>query len=57
MKQGSLHRVAQSATDGAIARYYTQREWQEIANGLFEITSLFKSMGSRAMLCLFLTAV
>jgi ubiquinone/menaquinone biosynthesis C-methylase UbiE len=37
-KQESLHCVAQSATDGAIARYYTQREWLEITNGLFEIT-------------------
>jgi hypothetical protein len=39
-KQGSLHGVAQSATDGAIARYYTRREWQQITNGLFEIDSM-----------------
>jgi ubiquinone/menaquinone biosynthesis C-methylase UbiE len=39
-KQRSLHRVAQSATDGAIARYYTQREWQETTSGLFELKSV-----------------
>jgi ubiquinone/menaquinone biosynthesis C-methylase UbiE len=39
-KQGSLHRVAQSATDGAIARYYTQREWQHTCNELFEVESV-----------------
>jgi ubiquinone/menaquinone biosynthesis C-methylase UbiE len=39
-KQASLHRVAQSATDGAIARYYTQRQWQETTKGLFETNSV-----------------
>lgn len=39
-RHGSLHHVAQSATDGAIARYYTKREWHEITNGLFEITGI-----------------
>lgn len=39
-KQGNLHQVVQSATDGAIARIYTQREWQEITNGLFEIDAV-----------------
>jgi SAM-dependent methyltransferase len=39
-KQFSLHRVAQSATDGAIARYYTAREWRETANGLFDVKSI-----------------
>ena len=39
-KQGNLHRVAQSATDGAIARYYTRREWQQTCDGLFEIKSV-----------------
>ena len=38
-KQGSLHRVAQSATDGAIARYYTVREWQQVCDRLFEVKS------------------
>jgi ubiquinone/menaquinone biosynthesis C-methylase UbiE len=40
MKQGGLHRVTQSATDGAIARYYTRNEWQETIKGLFELESL-----------------
>jgi ubiquinone/menaquinone biosynthesis C-methylase UbiE len=39
-KQGSLHRVVQSATDGAIARYYTQREWEQMCNGLFNVRSV-----------------
>ena len=30
-KRGGLHRVAQIATDGAIARYYTRREWAHTA--------------------------
>jgi ubiquinone/menaquinone biosynthesis C-methylase UbiE len=38
-KQGSLHRVTQSGTDGAIARYYTKLEWQEMCNGLFRVES------------------
>jgi SAM-dependent methyltransferase len=37
---GNLHRVAQAATDGAIARYYTPSEWHEISKGLFEIESI-----------------
>jgi ubiquinone/menaquinone biosynthesis C-methylase UbiE len=39
-KQISLHRVAQGATDGAIARYYTRRQWRETTNGLFEVKSV-----------------
>jgi SAM-dependent methyltransferase len=39
-RHGSLHHVAQRATDGAIARYYTKREWQGITNGLFEINDI-----------------
>jgi ubiquinone/menaquinone biosynthesis C-methylase UbiE len=39
-KHGSLHQVAQSATDGAIARYYTQKEWRNLCGGLFEIESI-----------------
>jgi ubiquinone/menaquinone biosynthesis C-methylase UbiE len=34
---GSLHRIAQGATDGAIARYYRPAEWREITHGLFKI--------------------
>ena len=33
----SFHDVAQSATDGAIARYYTPSEWDVITGGLFKI--------------------
>ena len=36
-KQIKLHRVVQSATDGAIARYYTRGEWREITRGLFDV--------------------
>ena len=39
-KQISLHRVAQSATDGAIARYYTRSDWRETTSGLFDVKSL-----------------
>jgi SAM-dependent methyltransferase len=35
----SLHHAAQHATDGAIARYYTRREWRELNSGLFEVTA------------------
>jgi ubiquinone/menaquinone biosynthesis C-methylase UbiE len=35
-----LHRVAQAATDGAIARYYTPSEWRQISKGLFDIESI-----------------
>jgi hypothetical protein len=37
---GNLHRVAQAATDGAIARYYTPYEWRETSKGLFDIESI-----------------
>ena len=40
MKHGSLHRVVQGATDGAIARHYTQREWRRTTSGLFQIESM-----------------
>ncbi|MBV8525858.1 MAG: class I SAM-dependent methyltransferase [Acetobacteraceae bacterium] len=35
-----LHKVAQAATDGAIARYYTPQEWREVSGGLFEVKSI-----------------
>ncbi len=38
-RQPSLHHVAQHATDGAIARYYTPREWRTATAGLFEVTA------------------
>lgn len=34
---GNLHRIAQAATDGAIARYYRPVEWREAVDGLFEV--------------------
>jgi ubiquinone/menaquinone biosynthesis C-methylase UbiE len=36
----NLHRVAQAATDGAIARYYTPQEWREVSRDLFEVESI-----------------
>jgi ubiquinone/menaquinone biosynthesis C-methylase UbiE len=39
-KQGSLHRVNQCATDGAIARYYTPHEWQAMTSDLFAIEAV-----------------
>jgi hypothetical protein len=39
-KQGNLHHVVQKSTDGAIARYYTQREWRQITSGLFRLGAL-----------------
>jgi ubiquinone/menaquinone biosynthesis C-methylase UbiE len=36
----NLHDVAQRATDGAIARYYTKGEWQQTVRGLFEVESV-----------------
>jgi ubiquinone/menaquinone biosynthesis C-methylase UbiE len=42
-RKGSLHRVSQSATDGAIARYYRPHEWQQLCNGLFEIDEFIVS--------------
>lgn len=40
IKQGSLHHVVQNSTDGAIARYYTQRDWQQITSGLFRLEAI-----------------
>jgi ubiquinone/menaquinone biosynthesis C-methylase UbiE len=37
---GNLHGVAQAAIDGAIARYYTAKEWREISTGLFDIEAI-----------------
>jgi ubiquinone/menaquinone biosynthesis C-methylase UbiE len=35
-----LHQVAQCATDGAIARFYTSTEWQQTTRDLFEIDAV-----------------
>lgn len=34
---GSLHALAQGATDGALARYYRPEEWRKVTNGLFTL--------------------
>jgi ubiquinone/menaquinone biosynthesis C-methylase UbiE len=39
-RHGSLHRVGQAATDGAIARSYTPREWRAATDNLFNIDSI-----------------
>jgi SAM-dependent methyltransferase len=39
-RKGSLHRVNQAFTDGAIARFYTPAEWHEVTNGLFKIKDI-----------------
>ena len=36
-RAGTLHRVSQEATDGAIARYYRPEEWRKITSGLFKL--------------------
>ena len=36
----NLHNVAQHATDGAIARFYTRGEWQQTARSFFEVESV-----------------
>jgi ubiquinone/menaquinone biosynthesis C-methylase UbiE len=46
-RYGDLHTVAQAATDGAIARYYTPHELREISRGLFDIESI-KIFGLKA---------
>jgi ubiquinone/menaquinone biosynthesis C-methylase UbiE len=40
IKRRNLHSIAQVATDGAIARYYTRGEWQRTVHGLFEVDSV-----------------
>ncbi len=35
----SLNKVLQSASDGAIARYYKPKEWLEMCQGLFEVNN------------------
>ena len=39
-KQGSVHRVSQAATDGAIARYYRPVEWRAETEGLLNVDSI-----------------
>jgi len=35
LKPAALHASIQSGTDGAIARYYTRREWEQLVSDLF----------------------
>lgn len=37
---GALHRVTQTATDGAIARFYSIAEWRELAGQFFSVESV-----------------
>jgi ubiquinone/menaquinone biosynthesis C-methylase UbiE len=39
-KRGSLHHVTQGATDGAIARYYSESDWRELIRGLFHVEAV-----------------
>lgn len=43
----SLHSLNQNLTDGAIARYYTKKEWNQFAGDLFRIKSI-KIFGMKA---------
>lgn len=36
----NLHRIAQGATDGAIARWYSIADWRAATTGLFDVTSI-----------------
>ncbi len=40
-KTRSLHKSVQGHTDGALARYYTFREWEKLADDLFHVEVLF----------------
>lgn len=37
---GGLHHAAQGGTDGAIARFYTAKEWRAVTAGLFEVDEI-----------------
>jgi 2-polyprenyl-3-methyl-5-hydroxy-6-metoxy-1,4-benzoquinol methylase len=38
--RNEIHKSKQLATDGAIARYYTPRDWRMLTSGLFEVGSI-----------------
>ncbi|UZR28745.1 class I SAM-dependent methyltransferase [Methylococcus mesophilus] len=40
LRHGSLARVVQAATDGALARYYSKRSWVAQVNNLFSVKSM-----------------
>lgn len=48
-KTGSLHRVVQETTDGALARYYSPQNWKAMIGVRFKVTHT-QVMGSKAEL-------
>lgn len=40
-KTKSIHKTAQALTDGAIARYYSEKEWKNKLSGLFVVKNIF----------------
>ena len=40
LRHGSLHKVSQAATDGAIARYYTIGEWHKLCEGVLSVEAV-----------------
>lgn len=46
-RHGSLHGVVQSITDGALARYYSRKEWRALVAPLFHVERL-ETYGNRA---------
>jgi ubiquinone/menaquinone biosynthesis C-methylase UbiE len=40
-KTRSLHKIAQIHTDGAIARYFSENEWQRLASESFRVEEIF----------------
>ncbi|HUU41098.1 MAG TPA: class I SAM-dependent methyltransferase, partial [Desulfatiglandales bacterium] len=41
IKQRSLAKVIQESTDGALARYYTVTEWEELLSAFFKVKKIF----------------
>ena len=48
-RHGSIHRLVQSVTDGALARYYSRDDWRREVSGLFRIERI-AVYGNRAEL-------
>lgn len=46
LRERSLHRLTQHNTDGALARYYTVREWKAMVSDLFQIDRM-RIMGNK----------
>jgi len=47
LHHSSVHRVVQSRTDGALARFYTASEWKREVEGIFRVERL-ETFGNRA---------